>query len=203
VILLLRRLIIFIVIAGFLVLLIGSLAITIAGLHDNTHQADLAVVLGNMVKTDGTPSIILQARLDHTVDLYRQGYCKLILVSGGHGKEGYDEPVVMQHYLEERGIPHEAILEDNDGYTTWKIAQNTARILKERHIESVLIVSQYFHMPRCQLAFSKFGIKTIYTSHAPLERFRDLYIDALPHEVIGYAVYSCRDAGRFDSTLTK
>jgi vancomycin permeability regulator SanA len=75
-----RRLIIFLVVAVLMLLLIGSFAITFAGLSDQPHQADLAVVLGNMVLPDGTPSKILQARLDHTVDLYQQGYFKLILV---------------------------------------------------------------------------------------------------------------------------
>ena len=200
-ILIFRRFIVSIVAAVLLFLMIGSLAIIIAGLNDKPHQADLAVVLGNMVLPDGTPSKILQARLDHTVDLYHQGYFKLILVSGGHGKEGYDEPVIMRHYLETKGIPHEAILEDNDGYNTWKTAQNSARILKEHHLTSVLAISQYFHTPRCQLAFSKFGIKTIYTSHAPLRRLRDLYIDALPREVVGYVVYYFRDANQVDSSM--
>jgi len=200
VILLFRRLIISFVGALFFVLLIGSLVIAFAGLQDNVHQADLAVVLGNMVLPDGTPSKILKARLDHAVDLYHQGYFKLILVSGGHGKEGYDEPVVMEHYLETKGIPHKVILEDNDGYTTWKTAQNSARIMKERHLQSVLIISQYFHLPRCRLAFSSFNIRTIYTSPARHGRLHDLYIDALPREVVGYVVYYFRTANETDSS---
>jgi vancomycin permeability regulator SanA len=192
------------VVAIILFLLIGSLVISLAGLDDTRHSADLAVVLGNMVLPDGTPSKILKARLDHTVDLYQQGYFKLILVSGGHGKEGYDEPVVMRHYLEAKGIPHGAILEDNDGYNTWKTAQSSARILHERNLQSVLVISQYFHMPRCWLAFSKFGIKPIYMSHAPLESLRDLYPDALPREVVGYVVYYFRSANQTTaSAITK
>ena len=101
------------------------LTIALDGLNDNLHAADLAVVLGNKVQPNGQPSQMLKARLDHTIDLYRQGCFKLILVSGGHGKEGYDEPVVMRRYLEANEIPHNAIFEDNGGYTTWQTAQNT------------------------------------------------------------------------------
>jgi len=181
--------------------LVACLAITFAGLDDDLHHADLAVVLGNKVQPDGNPSEMLKARLDHTIDLYRQGWFKLILVSGGHGKEGYDEPAVMRHYLEANGIPHDAIFEDNEGYTTWLTAQNTAQFLKAHNLKSVLIVSQYFHMPRCRLAFSKFGIGPIYTSHAPFWSIRDLY--SVPREVIGYAVYYFRDAGQIDFSIAE
>jgi len=181
-------------------LLIGSVSITLTGLDDNLHAADLAVVLGNKVQPDGRPSLMLKARLDHTVDLYRLGYFKRILVSGGHGREGYDEPIVMREYLETQGIPHGAIIEDNDGYTTWMTARNTSRILSAHHLQSVLVISQYFHMSRCRLALSKFGITPIYTSHAPFWSVRDFY--SVPREVIGYADYSIRrpgDAGGSDN----
>lgn len=180
--------------------LTACLAITFAGLNDDLHAADLAVVLGNRVQPDGNPSEMLKARLDHTVDLYRQGYFRLILVSGGHGKEGYDEPVVMRRYLEANGIPHDAIFEDNEGYTTWRTAQNTALFLKAHNFSSVLVVSQYFHMPRCWLAFSKFGIAPIYTSHAPFWSVRDFY--SIPREVIGYGTYYLRDPSQFDSSTS-
>ncbi len=193
-----RRIIVLTVAAGLLFLLIGSVVIAIAGLYDKPHQADLAVVLGNKVRPDGTPSEMLKARLDHTVQLYRQGYFKRIPVSGGHGKEGYDEPVVMRSYLEAQGIPRDAIFEDNEGYTTWHTAQNTAHFLQQKHLGSVLIISQYFHMPRCQLAFSKFGIRPLYTSHAPYWSIRDFY--SLPREVIGYVDYYLRDANQSDSS---
>jgi len=198
VILLFRRFLAYILVPFFLLLLIGSVVVTCAGWNDNLHAADLAVVLGNKVEPDGQPSPALQARLDHAVDLYRQGYFKLVLVSGAHGKEGYDEPSVMRRYLEANGVPHDAILEDNDGSNTWKTARNSARILNERHLQSVLIISQYFHLPRCRLAFAKFGIQPIYVSPARYWSIRDLY--SVPREVIAYVVYSLRAANPRDSS---
>ncbi len=171
-------------------LLLASLAVAIDGLQDNLHPADLAVVLGNKVNPDGNPSEMLQARLDRTVELYREGYFRLILVSGGHGKEGYDEPVVMRHSLEKAGIPPSAIFEDNGGLTTWDTAQNTARFLREHHLQSVLIISQYFHLPRCRMAFAKAGITSYYWSHARFWTIRDFY--SLAREVFGLADYAIR-----------
>jgi len=176
----------------FLVFLLGSIAIAIDGQFDNLHAADLAVVLGSKVNRDGRPSNGLKARLDHAVELYRQGYCRFILVSGGHGREGFDEPVVMHRYLHEQGVPDAVIFEDDAGNNTWATAQNTALFLKAHHLKSVLIISEYFHVPRCRLAFARFGIQPIYWSHAHLWARRNFY--SLPREVIGYVGYYFRPA---------
>ncbi len=178
--------------------IVACLAIILKGLDDDTHPADLAVVLGNKVNPDGTPSPMLKARLDQALNLYRQGGFKLILVSGGHGREGYDEPIVMRHYLESNGVPSDSIFEDNGGNTTWQTAQNTAQFLRTHHLMSVLIISQYFHIARCQLAFAKFGISPIYTSHANYWSIRDFY--SVPREVIGYIAYLMRSAKSADTS---
>ncbi len=171
------------------------------GLHDNLHPADLAVVLGSQVQRDGQPSESLKARLDHAIELYRQGYFKLVLVSGAHGQEGYDEPRVMARYLEAHGIPHDAIFQDNEGYTTWWTARDTAPFLKAHHLTSVLVISQYFHMPRCRLAFAKFGIAPVYTSHAPFWDRRDFH--SVPREVIGLIVYYWRGPNDIAPTVSE
>jgi len=193
----LHRILLGFILAVVALLLIGCVTVVLCGLRDNLHPADLAVVLGNKVQPDGAPSEMLKARLDHTVELYQQGYFKLILVSGGHGKEGFDEPVVMRHYLEAQAIPHDAIFEDNQGLTTWRTAQNTALFLKTHNLKSALVISQYFHLARCQLAFSKFGIAPLYWSHAPFWSMRDFY--SVPREVIGYGDYWFRNANQMDS----
>jgi len=177
----LHRILLGFILAVVALLLIGCVTVVLCGLRDNLHPADLAVVLGNKVQPDGAPSEMLKARLDHTVELYQQGYFKLILVSGGHGKEGFDEPV----------------FEDNQGLTTWRTAQNTALFLKTHNLKSALVISQYFHLARCQLAFSKFGIAPLYWSHAPFWSMRDFY--SVPREVIGYGDYWFRNANQMDS----
>ncbi len=192
-----RRFIASLVLSPFVALVITSLAIAVTGLDDNLHAADLAVVLGSKVNRDGLPSTGLQARLDHAIALYHRGYFKQVLVSGGHGREGFDEAVVMRQYLEAHGIPSNAILEDDDGYTTWMTARNSARIMEERHLKSVLVISEYFHMTRCKLAFEKFGISPVYTSHAPFWSVRNFY--SVPREVAGYLVYSLRKPDEVDS----
>src|SRR5271170_2363376 len=104
----------------------------------------------------------------------------------------------MRDYLAVHGVPRDAILENNDGYTTWMTAKNTARIMSDRHLKSVLVVSQYFHMARCRLAFERFGVAPVYTSHATFWSVRDFYF--MPREAVGYAAYVLRNTDATDAT---
>ncbi len=167
--------------------ILACLVIGIAGLQDHLGKADVALVLGAKVTPTGKPSLSLKARLDRTVGLYRDGWFPRIMVSGGLGKEGFDEAVVMQDYLLSQRIPAANIILDSQGWTTQASAQNIASTLTARGWNSVLVVTQYFHVPRSRLALKQAGITSIYSAPAHYFNYRDLY--SLPREVIGYISY--------------
>ena len=141
------------------------------GLNDNLKTADMMVVFGNEVLPTGEPSDRLKARLDKALEIYRQGYSKTIVVSGGTGKSGFDEADVMKKYLTDHGVPESQILEDHNGTNTLKTAQNVAQLKPQ----SVIPVSQYFHITRAKLAFQKNGIQQTYSAHADYYELRDVY----------------------------
>ncbi|HWB58939.1 MAG TPA: YdcF family protein [Chthoniobacteraceae bacterium] len=173
-----------------LVFLTGTGALVWSGLHDDIQKADVALVLGNTVLSDGTPSARLKARLDRTLELYRDGDFPLVVVSGGIGKESFDEAAVMKRYLVANGIPAEQIIADNQGVTTYASAKNLRRILDERKLTSVLVVSQYFHIPRSRLALKKVGIEPVHSAHAQFFEARDVY--SIARELVGYLDYAVR-----------
>lgn len=160
------------------------------GLSDDLRKADVALVLGNKVETDGTPSARLKARLDRTVELYRQSYFPWIIVSGGIGKEGFDEAIVMRDYLASHGIPADQILLDNQGINTWESARSTQALCERHGFKSVMVISQYFHIARSKLALRKFGIGEISDAHAHYFEWRDLY--STVREAAGYPAYLVR-----------
>lgn len=166
---------------------IGMSALVWDGLRDEIGHADLGVVLGNTVRSDGTPSPRLAARLDRTLELFQRGMFPLILVSGARGQEGHDEAVVMRDYLVARGIPTVKVLIDSKGYTTFATATNTRVVMKERQLRSVLVVSQYFHLSRAKLALRRVGVGTVYSAHAHFFGLRDFY--SIPRELIGFVSY--------------
>ncbi|HHZ19063.1 MAG TPA: YdcF family protein [Firmicutes bacterium] len=109
--------------------MVHSALIIIDGLDDDIGKADVGVVLGNKVEVTGQPSKRLQSRLDKAVELYRQGYFKYIIVSGGFGKEGYDEAEVMRDYLIKKQVPPDAVIVDNKGNDTYLTARNSKAIM--------------------------------------------------------------------------
>lgn len=174
--------------AGAVSILLGLTALVWDGLHDEVHAADLGIVLGNTVHSDGTPSPRLAARLERTLELYRQGMYPWILVSGAVGKEGRDEALVMREYLLERGVPEAQILMDSAGFTTYATAANARAMMKERGLKTALVVSQYFHVPRARFALQRFGVEKVYSAHAQHFEWRDFY--STPRELIGLLSYA-------------
>lgn len=178
----------FIVVAATAAFLgISATAIVGDGLRDELGPADVAVVLGNKVEVDGTPSARLQARLDKAIELYKKGFFANIIVSGGVGKEGFDEAGVMRRYLVERGVPESQIVVDSQGNNTYMTAENAARIMDSNGWKSALVITQYFHVSRTRLALRRFGVSQLYTAHADCLEPRDIYSTA--REVVAYYRY--------------
>jgi vancomycin permeability regulator SanA len=169
---------------------LGEALIVADGLRDDIHTADVAIVLGNTVESDGRPSARLQARLDKAVELYRDGLFRHVIVSGGTGVEGFNEAEVMKRYLISQGVPEGHIVADVEGLTTSLTARNAARAMKERGWQSALVISQYFHISRTRLAVESYGVRPVYSAHAEYFELRDVY--SIAREVIGYAAYLMR-----------
>lgn len=166
---------------------IHTIFIIIDGLNDNPKKADLGVVLGNKVEANGEPSNRLKKRLDKAIELYRKGFFKSLIVSGGIGKEGFAEAGIMRDYLIRNQVPLKAICVDNKGKNTYCTAFNSKKIMEDQGLKSALIITQYYHITRTRLAFSQVGIKKIYSAHAEIFELRDFY--SLVREFFGYYRY--------------
>lgn len=146
-----------------------------SGLSAPQGTADIALVLGNTVHSDGTPSPRLKARLDTAISQFTSGHFKLILVSGGTGKEGLPEGTAMKNYLVQNGIPERVIIVDDQGVNTDASAKNAKRILLSHNLKSVCVITQYFHVPRSRMALSKLGVSPVYSAHPDYFELRDIY----------------------------
>ncbi len=104
---------------------------------------DCILILGCKVNGD-SPSLMLRDRLSQGVELYGTASNKL-LMTGDHGKDGYDEVGVMKAYAEEYGIPSENIFEDHAGFSTYESMYRAKEIFKAKKI---LIVTQEYHLYR-------------------------------------------------------
>lgn len=161
--------------------------IVLSGAKDNLFKANLIVVLGNKVSPSGIPSKGLAVRLNKAIEIYQQGYAPYILVSGGTGKEGFNEAIAMSNYLIARGIPTSAIIRDTTGVNTRATANNTHLYMQKNHLESAIIVSQYYHIARTKLAFKRAGIKKIGQASPDYISGKDFF--SIVRELFGYPAY--------------
>ncbi|UOQ47019.1 YdcF family protein [Gracilibacillus caseinilyticus] len=142
--------------------------IVIDGWTDENKKGDLGVVFGNKVNEDGSLSDRLKARLDKALEYYQSEMIEIILVSGGVGKEGYDEAKVMEEYLIRKGVNSEDIFVDSEGYNTRMTAENSYRIanVNQLPVQSVTVITQYFHITRAKFTMKQADFQDAAGTHA-------------------------------------
>lgn len=178
--------------AGGLVLLAGGIAYTVslvlvltASQVDQRRPADAVVVLG-AAQYNGRPSPVLRARLDHALGIYRAGLAPRILVTGGVGRgDTESEATVGRRYLMTRDVPAEDIVVLPQGRSTAASMSAAAAWMDGRGLESVILVSDPFHMFRLRLEARRTGL-VAYTSPTgsspisdnPVLELRFLFVEA-------------------------
>ena len=127
-------------------------ALTVADEH-----FDVILVLGCAVRSDGTPSHMLEDRIKASVSLYQSGLCDMLLMSGDR-KEHYDEVGTMEREAQKLGVPAEKIVTDPKGFSTY---DSIANLLKDYKGKRVLIVTQKYHLYRALYIAEKLGIEAV------------------------------------------
>ena len=170
--------------------LLAAVALVAAGLLASAREADVAVVLGNTVRPDGTPSPRLAARLDRAYDCYATAQCRILFVSGGVDPAGTDEAAAMRDYLLARGVPADHIVVDSAGVDTWATARHASAYMREHGYTRALAVTQYFHVPRTMLALKRQGVPDVGGGHPRFFELRDVY--SVLRELPAVALYIFR-----------
>ncbi|HUF33261.1 MAG TPA: YdcF family protein [Acidimicrobiales bacterium] len=129
-----------------------------ASREDHAGPAGAIVVLG-AAQYDGRPSDVLQARLDHTADLFSQGLAPIVVVTGGRRPgDRFSEAQAAANYLMIQGVPQAALRLEVDGANSWQSLAAVARFLKSEGIDDVLIVSSPYHALRTTHIASEVGL---------------------------------------------
>ena len=153
-----------------LILLLVGFSILILKIYnqsviDDAQKADAIVVLGAS-QWNGNPSPIFKARLDHVFVLYKNNYASKIILTGGVAKkESISESMVGKNYLIQKGVEEKVIHIEEQGHTSWQSLNQTAQILKEQNLNSIILISDGFHMMRLKKMATDLGIKS-FTSPA-------------------------------------
>ncbi len=120
------------------------------------EEVDCILVLGAGVFDNGRPSSMLSDRLSVGVDLYKSGASDRLLMSGDHGRVGYDEVNVMKQYAIDAGIPSSEIFMDHAGFSTYESLYRAREIFEA---DKIIIVSQEYHLYRALYIGEKLGLE--------------------------------------------
>lgn len=146
------------------VLLSGMICHSVRGqLREREHipqneTYDTILVLGCGVKPNGEPSDMLEDRLRTAVALYEQGIAPVILLSGDHEYDDYNEIEAMKRFCLDAGIPEQAIVCDRYGLSTY---DSIVRAEKLFGIKRAVIVTQKYHLYRALYIARKSGMEAI------------------------------------------
>lgn len=122
----------------------------------STFDADAIVVLGAGINWDGSPSAILQDRLDVAISLYNAGVAPKIIMSGDNSDSTYNEVMAMANYAIEQGVSEDDIFCDHAGLSTYDSMYRLANVFS---VERCVIVTQEYHLYRALYDAGAFGIE--------------------------------------------
>lgn len=135
-------------------------------------DADAIIVLGAGVDDNGVASDILVDRLETALEVYKNSASSKFLLSGDHGKIGYNEVGAMKDYImDHENIKEENIFLDHAGFSTYETMYRAKEIFK---VKKAIIVTNEYHLPRALYIADKMGIEA-YGVNADKRNY--IYID--------------------------
>ncbi len=153
-----RRVLTILLAVGVLGWLASAVAVLWYASRDRALPSQAIIVMG-AAQYQGRPSPVLRSRLDHAVGLYAQGYAPRLVLTGGIAEgDTESEASVSRAYVLRAGVPDTSLLLENDGRTTSQSVRAVAQLLQARGIDSVVVVSDPFHVFRVAVVARRHGL---------------------------------------------
>ncbi|BAZ49983.1 hypothetical protein NIES4103_25960 [Nostoc sp. NIES-4103] len=175
-----------------LLLAIASTASSIYfyGSKTNNIKAEAAIVLGAAV-WGKEPSPVFKERINHAINLYKNGKIRTIIFTGGVGDSNEPaEAIAGKHYAMAQQVKATDILIETQSRTTHQNLKNALEVASTNQLNKFLIVSDPLHMKRAVLMAKDLGMDA-YPSPTPTTRYRSFHsqIEFLIRETYFYLVY--------------
>lgn len=180
-----RRILLVLVLIWMLVIVGLVILIDRTGQVDQRQPADVIVVLGAGLSRDGRPGYALVRRSRYAAELWQQGYADTILCTGGIAPDQTrSEADACRDVLMWRGVPASAILLEEQSRSTEENALYSRPILEANGWETVLLVSDGYHLFRAEILFRTRGIPVLLSpvSKEAMQR-HDSYPRAVTREI--------------------
>ena len=120
-------------------------------------EAPVAIILGGGMQEDGTQTRMQEDRVATGIALYNAGRVETLVMSGDDGQNRFNEIEAMKAQAIEAGVAEEDILLDPHAYRTYL---SCYRAKHEFGFKKVVLVTQFFHIPRAIYFCDRQGIET-------------------------------------------
>jgi len=156
---------------------------------DQAAHADAIAVFG-AAEYNGRPSPVLNARLEHALDLYQRGLAPVIVALGGGSDPQFSEGGVGRDFFLSHGVPDDKIIAETTSSDTEQSVTRLAGIARENHWQNVLIVSDGTHMFRIRQLCDAQGLHVLLSPRS-MGKFVDRIdiAERYAHEMIGYTLW--------------
>ncbi len=180
------------VVLAVLVVLIGTAGrVWWTARGDDRPRSDAIVVLGAS-QYDGRPSSVLEARLEHALELFRDGVAPRVLTVGG-AREGdrFTEAQAGERYLVGRGVDRRRILAVSEGSDTLESLQALERVMDDRGWRTMVLVTDPWHALRSRTMARDLGLGAVTspTRRGPSVRTRETQARYIARETAAYLFY--------------
>lgn len=134
-------------------------SVSVESQRDQRGATGAIVVLG-AAQYDGTPSPVLQQRLDHALELYEAEVAPRIVLTGSkQSSDRFTEAYAGFRYLLGEGVPEADMTVVSDGSSTYESLMATSRQLRGDGVGKVTLVSDGYHNRRLQGIASEVGLE--------------------------------------------
>ncbi len=154
--------IILVAVVVFAVALLFSPVVQMIGeplvVKDPLRKADAVVVLSGGWENENKLSQSTLERYKYGMKLYQKGYGHYIIFSGGNMNGNPSEAEKMAEMALTDGFPNETIIIEGNSESTWENTLFVKKILLDRQLKTVILVTSPYHTLRAKTMFKEKGI---------------------------------------------
>jgi SanA protein len=150
----------YLVLAGTAVVLLARVITGLVAWNKTYTEATVparrvGIVFGAGLWRDGSPTPILQDRVETAARLFFAGKIEKLLMSGDNSLVEYNEPEAMRQYALRLGVPDSAIVLDYAGRRTYDSCYRAQAIFR---VKTAILITQKFHLARALFLCNALGL---------------------------------------------
>lgn len=138
---------------------VASLALIVTWFPGNAlFPADCGLVFGAAIVGTASPGPAIVRRVDGAAALWNEGKVRMLILSGGKGDDWRtSEAAVMRQQAIRLGVPGTSIVIEDGARSTKENLERSKQLLAE-HCETVVAISDQYHLARIRLLAKKGGL---------------------------------------------